>query len=206
MPELKMPEVRMPDFKISGLREMSRDDIGRAFSEVHLPDVDLSSLDPRRVDLSKVERPNIDLSKIDFPKFDVARAVDTVAVAAHLRKRRSSPVRFLLGGIAVVGLAVFAVLNIPALRTRLEDVGRAVRAQVDARMGGEPSSDDAAGYSEAAFTGVPAESEAFTAAEPAPVQPDAYADSLPSATHGLDGNDDLTDGIGRDEVKNSRKS
>jgi hypothetical protein len=179
MPELKIPDIKLPD-----LREMSREDIGRAMSDVRMPDVDLSSFDPRRVDLSKVERPKIDLSKID-----VGKAVDTVAVAAHLRKRSRSPIRFVVGGIAVVGLAVFAVLNIPALRARLESVTRSIRERVEAQRGYLYASDTP----DATDSG----SQAFPSAVAAPVQPDPYAASLPSATHGLDATpDELTEGIG----------
>ncbi len=196
MPELKMPEVRMPDFKLSGLREMSRDDIGRALSDVHLPEVDLSNLDPRRIDLSNVE----------LPKIDVSKAVESAAVATHLRKRGSSPIRFVIGGVVVAGLALFAALNIPALRAGLEGVARTVRAQLDARR--DANSPDAPGFPDDAFTGPdPSSPEAFTAADPAPVQPDTYADALPSASHGFETTaEELPEGIGSNEVRSRRKS
>jgi hypothetical protein len=183
MPELKIPELKLPD-----LREMSREDIGRAISDVRLPDVDLSTLDPRRVDLSKVERPKIDLSRLD-----VQKAVDTVAVAAHLRKRSSSPIRFIVGGIAVAGLAVFAILNIPALRARVQHVTRSIRGRAGMEGGygssADPSgsSSESSGPSDRGYGGsTDSGTQGYTPAVAVPIQPDAYADSLPSATGELE--------------------
>lgn len=78
-----------------------------------------------------------DLSRIDFQKIDVAKAVDSVAVGTHLRKRRSSTIRFVIHGVAVLGLAFFAILDIPGLRARLESVTRSIRARVDEWRGSE---------------------------------------------------------------------
>lgn len=50
MPDISFPEVHLPDFKLpEGLRDMNREDIQKAMSDVRLPKIDL----PRRSDISK---------------------------------------------------------------------------------------------------------------------------------------------------------
>jgi hypothetical protein len=50
MPDFKFPDVRLPEFKLpEGLRDMTREDIQKAMSEVRMPDVKL----PKRSDIAR---------------------------------------------------------------------------------------------------------------------------------------------------------
>lgn len=163
-----MPGFTLPTIQIPGLRDMSTDDIRSALSDVRVPEVKASDFDPR-----KVELPRVDLSKVDVDLSGLSAAVSDAAAAVAernpLRRKRRSRRRLVIGGLiaAVVGLVV--VRNASWFRDRFDDIGRRIR---------ERSAADHVDESLAPLgvdNGGPAGGIAL------PIEPDAYAHSLPSA-------------------------
>lgn len=129
MPHVPMKEVRLSDLH---LPEITRDDIVRSLSEIHLPDLDVSRLELPRIDLpeavSGFEWPKIDLSSVD-----VGKAVAGAAAAAHIGRRAHRP-RWPLavGGLIVAGLTGWVILSNEALRAQLAGWADAIRERISA--------------------------------------------------------------------------
>ena len=158
-----MPSLKLPSASISGLRDMSTDDIKSALADVRVPEVRMSDLDPRKVDLSKLD---IDLSGISDA---VSAAAATAAERNPLRRKRPSRWPFVIAGLVIAAVAVIVVRNAGRLRAQADEVGRKIRERSEAdRIEG---SLEPIGYDDGAFAGDVA----------IPVEPDAYADTLPSA-------------------------
>jgi hypothetical protein len=167
-----MPGYKLPSIKISGLRDMSADDIKDALSDVRMPDVKVSDLDPRNVDL-----PRVDLSKLDIDLSGISSAMSDAAASVAernpLRKKRPSRWPLVIGGLIVAVFGFIVVRNAAWFRDRATEVGlrikeRAEAARVDQSL--EPLDVDNGAYAgEIAI----------------PIEPDAYADSLPSAEQPL---------------------
>jgi hypothetical protein len=94
MPEFTVKEVRLPELH---LPEIKRDEIVRALSGLHVPEVDRAIAEPRRrlrdIDLRDLARRRRDLSGIDAGKL-IAAAVTAAQMARPAPKRaRWSPFR-----------------------------------------------------------------------------------------------------------------
>jgi hypothetical protein len=186
MPELRIKEVRLPELR---LPEMSRDDIARVIGEtrkdINLDRVDLTRLDPRRVDLSDVRMPRaalptIDLSKVELPRIEIPKALVDAGVAAGLVKRRRSRWPYVVGLLFGLALLAAAVLQLPAVRQRIDEMRR--RRAAEGMYGG----------------GAPLDSgpRAFDAAVAVPIEPAAYADSAPADGSPYDGSAPLPEDFG----------
>ena len=176
-----MPELKLPGVRLRGFRDMSADDVRQALADVPRPDVKLSDLDPRKVDLSKVQLPSVDLpsvdlSKLDLGRVDLAGAASSAATAAAernpLRRRPSRRRPILIAGIVAAVIGILAIANAGWIRARAAELGQRVRSRMDADR-----VDDA-------LEPLDADEEAFSGAVGIPIQPDAYADTLPPAEGG----------------------
>ncbi len=175
--DLRLPELRLP--------EMSRDDIAKALGEARkemrevrkdfedfrrdfeLPKVDASTADVGRVDASKVTdsakqvadgaKQMADTAKQGI--MQAAEAAGLVNAPASGRSRRP----FVIAGIATLAIAWLALVNSPAVKTRLRDGAQRVRERIAARQSSWDVDDEAT---------------AFDAARPAAVRPSTYSDSL----------------------------
>jgi hypothetical protein len=195
MPEIAVPEIRLPKVELrkpdrptvdvskaarpnihwpEGLRRMTAEDVGRAMPDVRLPKVDLSN-----VELPKVELPEVEVElpkKLELPKVEI-------------RRKRSGPPWLLLAVIAAVVAASWMVVTSPATGPRVR------RWLGGARQRAEHWADEMAGRREQGESSL--ETRAFPAAEAADVQPNAYADDLPTGQTGLsDRPRPLQEGIG----------
>lgn len=166
--ESRLPELRLP--------EISREGIARGLSEIHAPD------------LSKIERPNIempdiDLSRIDFPRIDIAKAVVGAASAVGLVRPRRSRWPFVLGAGIIVGLTGWALMNLTAIRERLDRAALRARGLIDEMRAEREGMDPVA----------------FTAAATAPIDPGPYVEAESAANdypEGLGAATDKTDAAG----------
>jgi hypothetical protein len=195
MPEIAVPEIRLPKVELrkpelptadsskaglhnihlpEGLRRMSTEDVSRAMPEVRLPKVDLSNVELPKVDMPQVE---VELpKKLELPKIEV-------------RRKRSGPPWLLLAVVAAVAAAAWMLITSAT-------TGPRVRRWVDgARQRAEHWADEMAGRREPGGPGP--ETRAFPTAEAADVQPNPYADDLPTEQTGLsDRPRPLQEGIG----------
>jgi hypothetical protein len=81
MPDISLPELHFPDVKLpEGLRDMSRKDVQKAFSDINPPQL------PKRI-----EMPDIDFSKIEMPKALEGRLPKALEDRLPM-KRRSNPI------------------------------------------------------------------------------------------------------------------
>lgn len=183
MPVLPVKEHRGSDL-LRDLRDMSRDDILRAVSEM-LPDVDLSKLerpkvDRPRIDLSKVEMPaaiaNLDWPNVDVTKAmsgagkvvaDAGKAVSDAASSVHIgRRKQRSRWPMAVGGLMVAGLITWAVLANEAIRTRISEAIASTRERL-VSMGSKD---------EEFFDLGPGDAVAFDRAETAPLEEAPFSD------------------------------
>lgn len=138
-----MPQIKMPGVAKKDIRDMTADDIRDALSDVRLPEVKLSDLDPRKLELPKELREidfsrlkDVDLGKlrdIDLSKVDVQKSVAALAAATPIRQKRRTP----WGRIALVGVVLAAVgtvvaMNLSKIRARAEEAARSMRERADA--------------------------------------------------------------------------
>jgi hypothetical protein len=161
---------------------MSPDDIKHALSDVHVPEIKLGDIDPRKVELpaslSKMDLPRIDLSKIDVSKVDLSKVAVPAAVAslamnaaerAHLRRKRRSRRPYLIAGLVLAALAFVVARNMEWIRARAAEVGERIRQSRDA------------GTVDGALEPIGSGNGAYTDDVAAiPIEPEAYAGSLPS--------------------------
>ena len=155
-----MPVLKLPGVKLRGFRDMTADDVKQALSDAR-PDLKLSDLDPRQMDL-----PKIDLSGIDLPGAASAAAA-AAAERNPLRRRRSRRPMF-IAGLVVAVLGLLAIANAGWIRARLAELGERARTRMDADQVNESLE--------------PIDGEdAYTGTIGIPVQPGAFADTLPSA-------------------------
>jgi hypothetical protein len=174
MPEISMPEVKLPKIQLpEGLRDMTADDIAKAMPDVKLPKVEI----PSKVDLRNVELPRVQVElpkKLELPKVEI-------------RQKRSGPPWILVGVLALItagALMLFASPTTgPRLRTWIDNLRlRMAHWRDEFERSREVDPDDA---------------RAFPEAERADVQPNPYADDLPSKSTGMtDRTRPLTEGIG----------
>jgi hypothetical protein len=167
-----MPGYKLPSIKIPGLRDMSADDIRGALSDVRIPDVKVGDLDPRNVEL-----PRVDLSKLDIDLSGISSAMSdaasSVAERNPLRKQRPSRWPLVIGGLIVAAIGFIVVRNAAWFRDRATDVGQRIRERSEAARVDE--SLEPLGVDNGTYAGDMA----------IPIEPDAYADSLPSAEQPL---------------------
>ncbi|MEJ7748047.1 MAG: hypothetical protein WKF56_02020 [Candidatus Limnocylindrales bacterium] len=177
MPGLKMPDVRMPELH---LPEMNRDDIGRALGEARRELGDLRrDLDSMRRD---VEIPKVDLSRIDVPK-----AVTNAAISAGIVKKKTSRLPLAIGALVTAAVVGVALINSPALTSRVRAAIQALRERLNGGRGDDQSSDP----------------YAFDAAMPMPVESSPYSDDLTGGASPFDGPTDLPSGLGFDSDRSS---
>lgn len=180
MPELNLRNIRR-DLRIPELRlpEMSRDDIAKALGEARkeLRDVRKDLQDFRR----DFEMPRVEVTEPDVPKVDVTKVTDgakqmaesarqsvmDAAEAAGLVKAPAGRSRkpFLLAGMVTLGVLGFALLNSPAMKTRLRDGAQRARERMNSRR---------------TVWDVDDETHSFDAAQPVAVEAGAYSDAIGS--------------------------
>ncbi len=177
MPELRLRDLRIPEFK---LPEMTRDDIAKALGEARKELVDVRrdlndfrrEMEIPRVDLSKVEMPKVDLSKVEVPKEarkaakKASKSVTKAAQEAGLVKKPASRMPIVIAAGIVLALVGWALANSPSIRARLQTLAGQARDRMAERR--DPWSAD-----------VDDEPRAFDAAVAVPVEPSAYAETLP---------------------------
>jgi hypothetical protein len=117
--------------------------------DVHLPEIDISAFDPSNLHLPKVDGPTV---------ADIQTAVRDMATDAGLVERRRARWPFVLGAAVLVAGAGLAVMNMDAIRERIERA----RARLMERIESTRSEDR------------PEEPVAFTAAEPKPIEEPPY--------------------------------
>jgi hypothetical protein len=110
MPDIKLPEVHLPE----GLRDMRREDIQQAMSDVRLPHVDVA--DVARNLPKNLKMPTVDLSKVELP----------AAIEQRIPgRRRRNPVRPVLLAGLVLGAAAWLLLAspiAPRIRRGIDDL------------------------------------------------------------------------------------
>src|SRR5262245_47840415 len=164
-----MPEFKLPTVKLRGFREMNTDDIKSALSDVPKPDVKLADIADAAIAATQAATKAAQ---------DAAAAAQAAALSAAERapvgnEKRSRRPLFVLG-IVVASLGFVALANADRIRGRLSELGQRARERMDANR----VSDSLEQFG--------SDEEAFTGAVGIPIQSDAFADSLPSAS------DDLT--------------
>lgn len=177
MPTLTRKSFQLPELH---LPEMRRDDIAKTLADVRNEigevrrEIDKSRADIAKLHLPKFEMPDVDLSRLDVPK-----AVTSAAQSAGLMKRRRSRTPFIIGGLATLGLLLWATLRNPSVQERLRSAAQEARERIDAMR----ASDDL-------------EPRAFDAADTMPVEDAAYADTPLGSESPFDGPTDLPPGLG----------
>jgi hypothetical protein len=164
-----MPEFKLPTVKLRGFREMNTDDIKQALSDVPRPDVNLADIADAAIAATQAAAKAAQ---------DAAVAAQSAAQSAAERAVERSPIRergrsrrplFVLG-VVVAGLGIVALANADRLRARLSEIGQRARERMDAdRVSGS-------------LERFGSDEEAYTGAVGIPVEADAYADRLPSAS------------------------
>ena len=196
-----MPELRLRDFRIPELKlpEMTRDDIARALGDARkeIGDVrrDLNEM-RREMAVPRVEVPRVELPKVELPRVEMPKearkaarkAGKTVTKAAQdvgLVKKPASRMPLVIAAGIALALVGWALANSPEIKARL----RALASQARERMAERDRTWDA---------DLDDEPRAFDAAVAVPVEPSAYADSLPgSDSPYAEPPTDLPDGFGK---------
>jgi hypothetical protein len=164
-----MPQFKLPTVKLRGFREMNTDDIKQALSDVPRPDVNLADIADAAVAATQAAAKAAQ---------EAAAAAQSAAQSAAERAVERSPIRergrsrrpLLVLGIVVAGIGIAALLNADRLRARITEFSQRARERMDA----DRVSDSLEGFG--------GDEEAYTGAVGIPVQVDAYADTLPSAS------------------------
>lgn len=145
MPEFTVKEVRLPELH---LPEIKRDEIVRALSGVHLPDVDLAkarwatlkvpavTLTGADIDrlitagtaLTRFARPTPSRGRAPWRRFGRSKRTPIAMIVRPRTRRSRRPIVF--GAIVVAALAIWAVLRQPAARQRLEAASRDARERL----------------------------------------------------------------------------
>jgi hypothetical protein len=152
MPEFNVKEVRLPELH---LPEIKRDEIARALSGVHLPEVDLTKAERRKLlpalDLALPPLRTRGLSQVDLGRLIAAAvaasrfmrpAAPRSRWSRALRSRpnlvaivrpapRRSRRRLALVALAVAAVAGWALLRDPRVRTRLDRAAAKARQRMD---------------------------------------------------------------------------
>jgi hypothetical protein len=159
MPEFTVKEVRLPELH---LPEIKRDEIVRALSGIHVPDVDLARAE-RRPSLPGLDLTTVPWRKRGISRADAGKLVAAAVAAARLtrpaprsrwslgRARRDlvavvrpaprrSRARLMVVAIAIVAVAGWMLFRNPAVRSRLDRAAGNARRRLDA-MRAHPSDD-----------------------------------------------------------------
>jgi hypothetical protein len=152
MPEFTVKEVRLPELH---LPEIKRAEIVRALSGVHVPEVDLTRIERRKLvpslglaALGWRQRglPQIDLGKLIAAAVAASRFIRPVAPRSRwsrIRRPRGSLLaivrpaprrsrrRFALVALVVAAVAGWALLRNPGTRMRLNRAARRARQRID---------------------------------------------------------------------------
>ena len=159
MPEFTVKEVRLPELHMP---EIKRDQIVRALSGVHIPDVDLAKVEPRR-GLAGFDITALPWRRRGFSRVDAGNVIAAAITAARLvrpaaPRPRWSPMRRSRGSLiavirpaprrsrrrlAVVAIAVAVIagwimFRNPAIRSRLDRTVHDTRRRLD-EMRAHPS-------------------------------------------------------------------
>jgi hypothetical protein len=162
-----MPEFKLPTVKLRGFRDMTTDDIKQTLSDVPRPDVNITDIADAAVAATQAAAKAAQ---------DAAAAAQSAAQSAaerapiEIRQRGRSRRPLFVVGIVVASLGLVALMNADKLRARFSEVRDRARERMDAdRVSGS-------------LERFGSDEEAYTGAVGIPVQGDAYADTLPSAT------------------------
>ena len=172
MPE---PTVKSARPAVLRLPEMGRQQIMRALSEIHLPDIDLTKIDLTHIELPKAAQDQIaksraDIAKIDLPKavseIELPKAVSGPLIAAGIVKA-PKPRRwpYMLVGVIVAGIVATFIVKQASSRMRLSEIEKASRERVDDIATGEEDTT----FDPLASNGMPHEEIGV------PIEPGAYA-------------------------------
>lgn len=175
--------------------------VKRSLSNIHLPEIDLSSLKRPSIELpdaiANAEMPKFEMPKFDVPTVNVGETVGQLATTLGLRSRpQRSRMPLAVGGLivaSVAGIVGFMVMTNDAVRARLMSAVDTIRDRIDTMRsgGGNDTTDFDAD-----------ESVAFPAAELAPISAAPYTNGAPvdtagySAGLGSDTNDSASDEAG----------
>jgi hypothetical protein len=119
------------------LPELRRDEIGRALSDIHLPELDLREtasklempkLEMPNLEMPKLKMPNLEMPRIDFELPDLRKAMADAGDALQPRRAVERRRRWLLAGglaIAVVAGAVIASVTLVRDKALREPLARA---------------------------------------------------------------------------------
>jgi hypothetical protein len=178
-----MPDSTVKDARPSVLRlpEMGRQQIMRALSEIHLPD--LTKIDVTRIELPKAAQDQIaksraDIAKIDIPKavseMDLPKAVSGPLIAAGLVKPKRRRWPYLLVGVVVAGIVATFLAKKASSRMKMGGIEKAARERADAiadgvedatfdplASNGMPHDDIAVAIQPGAFAGAEAETDSI---------------------------------------------
>lgn len=175
-----MPEPTVKEARPAVLRlpEMGRQQIMRALSEIHLPDI--TKIDVTRIELPKAAQEQIaksraDIARIDIPKavseIDLPKAVSGPLIAAGIVKPKPRRWPYLLIGVVVAGIAATFLAKQASNRMRLSEIERASRERVDAIADGVED----ASFDPLASNGMPHDDIAVA------IEPGAFAGGEPEA-------------------------
>ena len=167
-----MPDSTVKDARPAVLRlpEMGRQQIMRALSDMHMPDIDLTHIELPKAAQDQIAKSRSDIAKIDLPKavseMELPKAVSGPLIAAGIVKA-PKPRRwpYLLLGVVVAGIVATFIAKQAGARMRTEQAMRAARERADA------ITDDEAGatFDPLASNGMPHDDIAM------PIEPGAYA-------------------------------
>jgi hypothetical protein len=155
-----MPEFKLPAVKLPGFRDMTTDDIRQTLSDVPRPEIKLSEIADAAAAATQAAAQ---------AAADAAASVAQIAAERNPRRQRASRRPMVVAGIFVTVLGLIALANAGWIRARLSEMGQRARQRMDAervddsleRLGDEDAYTNGVGIS---------------------VEPEAYADTLPSAT------------------------
>ena len=160
-----MPEFKLPTVRLRGFREMTTDDIKQTLSDVPRPDVKLADIADAAVSATQAAAKAAQ---------EAAAAAQSAAMSAAERtqivqRQRSRRPLFILG-IVVASLGILAIANAERIRARVAEMSQRARERMEA----DQVSDS--------LEPLASDEEAWTGSVGIPVQGDAYADTLPSAS------------------------
>jgi hypothetical protein len=161
-----MPEFKLPTVKLRGFREMSKDDIKQALSDVPRPDVKLTDIADAAIAATQAAAKAAQEAAVAAQS--AAQSAAERAPAPIGQRQRSRRPLFVLG-VVVASLGIVALANADKIRSRVAEMSQRARERMEAAR-----VDDS-------LEPLATDEEAWAGSVGIPVRGDAYADTLPSA-------------------------